>query len=294
MKIVFWNCGGTGNLGDDLCHQGAVALYRKALGEFEVEKIFRLNEKTIEMINAADKLVIGGGRILGGTDFLSSILKYEIKVPIAFVGVGVRAFADIEPFKGKITAEVWSARDNRSKEMLDMCGFKPTEVMPDLSSIIDIPFTEKSEIKVGALNLRAAGKPHNFTMELRALLPREVVLASFNTTGRHKAVVDGEVCEVSDSDDTGMMAEIADGREVIGYRGGWDDPIRWAAQLGRFHWMVCERLHACILARRLGIPFLAVNSNEKIERYMVENGMKAGLIEHSPEAIADAVRLLNA
>ena len=290
MKIIFWNCGGTGNLGDDLCHHGAVAKCRQMFGEFESEKIFKLNDHTIEKVRNANLLVIGGGRIIGGgSDFLELLVRYDVKIPYLFMGIGIHAFSDIEPFKGKIHAQGWVVRNEKSAEMLERCGFGPVKVEQDLSSLVEIPFHEKEGRVIGGLNLRADGKPHNFLDELKKLLPKDVTLVSFNTTCRHRAVIDGEIHEISDSDDTGMMAWLRNSQDVIGYRGGWHDPIAWSAQLGRFHWMVCERFHACVLAHRLGIPFLAVNSNEKIERFMIENKMKHRLVEHDPKAIARAV-----
>lgn len=290
MKLIFWNCSRTGNLGDDLCHLGAVAKCRQMFGEFEMEKIFKLNDHTIDAVRSADLLVIGGGRILHkGSDFLSKLISYDVKTPYIFMGVGVAAFSDIEPFNGKIHPQGWIVRNKKSAEMLDRCGFEGIKVEPDLSALVDIKFKEKDQRTIGALNLKADGKPHDFLSELKGMLSKDLTLVSFNTTGRHKAVVDGELCDVSDCDDTGMMAWIQDGQDLIGYRGGWDDPVVWASQLGRFHWMVCERLHACILAHRLGIPFFAVNSNEKIERFMIENDMEHRLVENSAKSIIRAV-----
>jgi hypothetical protein len=287
MKITFWNCGGTGNLGDDLCHLGAVERCYRMYHHFEAHKIFKLNHQTIKIVNSSDLLVIGGGRLLNsGSDFLESIIRYGVKVPYVFIGIGVGAYGDVEPYRGKIRARDWVVRNRRSAEILERCGFGPVSVEDDLSELVPIPFVAR-RADVG-LNMRNEGKGQDFIEELRRGLPKDVVLVSFNTTARHRAVIDGAICDVSDCDDTALMSNIG-GRETIGYRGGFNDPIHWASQLGRFSFMVVERFHAAVLAKRLGIPFYAINSGEKIERFMKENGLGDMLIPHQAGAIIEKV-----
>ncbi len=293
MKIVFWNCGGTGNLGDDLMDLGVVEKYKACYDSFEHMRIFRLNESTIKKVNEADLLVIGGGRILDGSDFMSALVKYEVKTPYVFEGVEVRAFIDVEAYHGKVTPEKWVVRNKISVDMLRQCGFGPILLEKDLSNFVNIDF-EMVTKKMGGINLKNLGKDRNFLRDLRVGLPKDATLVSFNTTHRHKAVVDGEICEISDCDDTGMMAEISDGREVMGYRGGYTDPLKFAGRLGRFSWMICERLHACILANRMKIDYLAVNSDEKVRRFMTEIGQKQRLIDHDPASIIEGAKFLNA
>ena len=97
MKIAFWNCSATGNLGDDLCFLGTVEFYKQRLKyDFEIMNIFLLNEYTIHAVNECDLLVIGGGQLLERSNVLEKLGKHTVKPPIEFFGVGVGDMSDLD------------------------------------------------------------------------------------------------------------------------------------------------------------------------------------------------------
>lgn len=289
MKIVFWNCGSTGNLGDDLCHLGAVERCRQIYGEFLIRKIFRLNEKNIEEVNAADLLVIGGGRMLDRSDILQSLFAMGLTTRCFFVGISIGALSDIHDYADRLRSKqfIFIVRNQKSANLLANYGIAST-VEEDVSSLVNIDFEPRSEKYSAALNLKNTHRDGGFEREIQKYLPKDVSLISFNTTPRHRVTMDGEMCWVSDSNDTELLDKIAEGREVLCYRGGYDKPEEFAAQIGRFHFMVVDRFHAAVLARRAGVEFLAINSCEKIERAMSEWGMKDRLIQNDAKSIGGA------
>lgn len=302
MKAVFWNCSGTGNLGDDLCHLGAVQWLKRQEGftaGFEWSQIFRMNRYTIGRVNEADILVIGGGRLLAKSDVIEMLLGQDVRVPYVFVGVGIGSVGDIEPFGGRLKPVRWHVRNERSADILASCGHLNVEVGEDVSALVDIQFNGRVGESVGGLNLKAEGKTEAFAHDLGArleALPFAFRMVSFNSTPRKREFIDGEACWISDSDDThfllGLREEAKRHERPMTYQ-RLDDPAEWCRELGELSFMVCERYHAAVLAHRLGIPFVVIGTYEKTRIFMEERGLHDRIVPCEPEAIERAMTMLH-
>lgn len=293
MRIVFWNCGGTGNLGDDLCHLGAVEWCRRTYGEFEAYRIFRLNQFSRDIVQRADLLVIGGGGLLYHSDeYLRKLVEFGTGgAPYIFLGVGVgREFATPELVR-QLTPMEWIVRNQESAQILREAGARNVKVAPDLSMLLQ--YEPQPKNGRAALNLKDTGDWN--VEELAGLLdqfPDELDLLSFNSTDRHTTGYrDGERVSISDSNDTSLLLQLSRtvkrARDVEGYH--YQDPLEFASGLSRYSYMVTERLHAAILAFKLGIPFRAIAYHSKVDRFLKENGLEHCRIEPDPKQIFKAL-----
>lgn len=306
MKVAFWNCAGTGNLGDDLCHLGAVEYIKRYFrgAPIEAHHLFRLNEKAIKEVNESDYLVIGGGQLLDRTDFLEQLVRAKIKVPYMFVGVGVGSVNDIMPFRDKVKPKFWHVRDRFSASVLRECDVKgEIQEGTDVSVYLGMRACGAEGTRHAGINLKNIHKDRNFIEGLSDELERvidPVALLAFNSTPRMRVNVDGEQVWISDCDDSWLMRQIkreaSDDYEVstISYVACSDDPLKWVKWMGHLDYMICERYHAVVLAHQFGIPYKAINYHGKVARFLSDVGQQSRIIGSSPEEIVDGLLELRA
>lgn len=299
MKIAIWSCGGTGNLGDDLCYLGVVELCRQRYGDdVETARIFRLNNRTLPIVNGCDRLLIGGGRLIDkNLYYVDALIRFqaEINVPCEFVGIGIEDCIEVRETISNLHPESWHVRDRHSLRILREANVSGRVSWgPDLSGMI--PMDKQSDLAPeGAINLINKEKAVHFEDDLatrmRALGMRARFVA-FNSTPRHSEMVDGETVDVSDSDDSdlsiGLQERVASDLIPLIYRCGIDDPVAFAQRISSAKWMICERLHAAILAVRFGIPFRAIAYHDKVTRFLSDNGLADHAIGGHPLQIFDA------
>lgn len=301
MKILFWNCGGTGNLGDDLCHAGAVEYCRMLFGHVTAKRIFKLNDQTAADLESFDYLAIGGGQILDGSDFLERLKPHSKRIKYFFLGVGIGSHDNLAPHLDWLDPVFWNVRDFHSEEILSNCerGYRLEGICQDLSLLLKLPVKRTApKYRIG-LNFKNVDKTQRFAIEIADMLDQlsePVCFFPFNSTDPGEKIIDGELCRYSDGNGEVLAREIKklmkrqENLDIISYNDAHcDDPNQWLDNLRAAEFIICERYHAAVSAYRLGIPFNALPYHQKITRFLSDNDLENLQIDNGTAGIRNAI-----
>lgn len=296
MRAVVLCCAGTGNFGDDIVFAG---MARRLLREgFDlVEPIFRITPQTLKQVNSADRLVIGGGELLAGTDILTQVLDRGVAVPYEFRSIGVGTVQDVFPRAKSLRAERWTARTDQGVEILRRCGLS---VELELDPIFEFAGPPPGAIGRVALCLRNEGKPDGFVQQLVRAVDEvvassgcDVDLVSCNAVERAVREYAGEFVWWSDCNDLALAETLADQLrvrpQVLSYTGG---PEAFLGMLGQYRGVVSERLHAAMAAYVQGVPFRLVVLHDKMTKFARQVRREEWLIGATPEELSSALKAL--
>lgn len=302
MRIVFWNCGGTGNLGDDLCNLGAQIFAKNLFGPHVARQFFKITIQNLDYFKTADLIIIGGGQLLDKTDFIEQIIKHDIRTKFAFVGVGAGDINDVRPFQQTLEPIFWGVRDNHSFNLLREAGFKCVFNQGDITKLVEFPEIKLIHgHKIIGLNFKNIYKGEEWKKHIVDLLDdleEPVTLFAFNSWERKEIDYYGEKTWISDGDSASFAEDIKrrslkeNQIHVLSYNCEADDGVIFGASLQACKYMVVERLHAAILCHRFKIPFYAIGYHDKVSRFMKENEMEENLIGMDPEEIFIAIKKL--
>ena len=301
MKIAFWNCSATGNLGDDLCFLGTVEFYKQRLKyDFEIMNIFLLNEYTIHAVNECDLLVIGGGQLLERSNVLEKLGKHTVKPPIEFFGVGVGDMSDLDHHQETLCkVSAFYLRDEESFKLISSRNLK-TKVFRDLdpSFFLKYPSKRVENPRPFGLALKNVNKSSTFKKGLAQELDEiglPFVFYCFNSTARIEVEIDREKTFISDCDDSALANDIMklmnrkELCQIRAYRGE-ERADEWVSHLHSVEFMICERYHSMVLCHQLGIPYRAIPYQRKISRFLEDNYVEERAVIFNSTAIGKAIK----
>lgn len=295
MRAAVLCCAGTGNFGDDIIFEGMRRrLWRE--GFDAVESVFRITRENLGEINGYDRLVVGGGELLAGTDILDQLLDRGVTVPYQFRAVGVGTAKDLEPHLARVRASRWTARTPEDVAVMASCGIR--------AALEFDPITEFRAARAPshwrlALCLRNEGKEDGFAGRMAEALDRaadegvEVDLVAMTAVPRTRTDYRGERVLQGDCDDLELAEQIASRMRqrprIEAYEGG---PLGFLETLGAYRGIISERLHGAMAAFVRGVPFRAIPSHPKITKLLRMLEQPSRAVEGAPEALAEAARAL--
>ena len=154
------SCAGTGNFGDDIIYEGIKRMAHGVFKDVEFKQFFRITAQSVYDINQCDVLIIGGGELLSASDILDQIVTHAVKIPYAFLSVGVGEDIDIASRVSVMDPLFWSVRSKEGAQILKNAGLIDVWVVDD--PIFQCPVMPRDKNGRIALCLKNVGHEFEF------------------------------------------------------------------------------------------------------------------------------------
>lgn len=264
----------------------------------EIVSFLRINANNINAINEHDMLFIGGGELLSNSDILKQITSNEIKIPYAFLSVGIGNDNDLVPFIDKLRPLFWSVRSRYGLNILRRLEIKNAFFLDD--PIFSCPIEESGRMDRIALCLKRIHKSEEWislmARGLDDLLSEGIAvdLVSLSNQDMHPIEYCKEQIFVSDCNDEILALQInslmKNKAGIVTYRG--DNPLEFLNILASYRSIVSERLHGILAAYHAQVPFKAISYHSKINKFINTYNLEEKLISDYPEDICNHIREL--
>ncbi len=297
LKLLFFGYYGEGNLGDDLLLKSLLTIFGnkynlgvlikgidKRYQQKDIREFSKFSIDVFKGIKWADVVVGGGGGIFQDKTSIRSFYYYIFVLSLSLL-FGKRVYLlgqSFSPLKSKInefflrvflnrTGKIY-VRDSFSKDYLIKLRVKPEKIVlsTDLVFLLDFPFELKNNGKGLGINLRGwrGFKFEEFNPILKDLIQKYGEFYFFSFQDK-----DSQIYELIENDFKSKIRLIN------------PDNLEFLSCFSSCRLFIGMRLHSCILSVLLGIPFIAISYDEKVEAFCYDIDWKFVIKDFSQDRI---------
>ncbi|MGB9810322.1 MAG: polysaccharide pyruvyl transferase CsaB [Dictyoglomus turgidum] len=297
LKLLFFGYYGEGNLGDDLLLKSLITVFgdKYNLGVLTnrsdrkqqqkgIREFYKFSTDVFKGVRWADVVVGGGGGIFQDKTSSRSFYYYIFVLFLSLLfGKKVyllgQSFSPLESKINEVLLRVFLnriekiyVRDSFSKEYLVKLGVKPEKIVlsADLVFLLDFPFELKNNSRAVGISLR----------EWRGFKFEEFNPILENLTQKY-----GEFYFFSFQDKDSQIYELIENDFKSKIRLINPTDLEFLSYFSSCRLFIGMRLHSCILSVLLGIPFIAISYDEKVEAFCYEIDWKFVIKDFSQDKI---------